>query len=98
MMPAALAASRIHRNPVRGKNILPSQLSGGVRILSFQGEGQVNIAQTRLQVLLVEKADPVDLLPEERFQLLRKHGHAILHALSVPDDNLVLIEIHILHP
>lgn len=43
-------------------------------------------------------AGTLKLLAQGRHQARRQHGHAILGALAIPDQDLVAFERHILHP
>ena len=96
MVASPSVAPRIHpRNPIGGKNILPSISREPLGYFRFQRIRQVNLPQTVTQILLMKDVNPFELLSEQRFQQLPATSSPGPSSLSIPDKNLILFKIHI---
>src|SRR5262245_15507788 len=81
-----------------GEAILPAPFLGGMRILSSQSMGQVDLAMPLRQVLLMQCLDPGQALLEQRDTYGGKGGEAVLVALARVDGQLLHLQIDVLAP
>jgi hypothetical protein len=66
-------------------------------VLSLQGMGQRHRSPTRLQILLMEAANSLEMLLERLALAPGQQRAAILSALAIPYCQLPTLEIQILH-
>src|SRR5262249_30768730 len=92
-----LAADRVPRQLVRGKDELPGELVRRARIFPAQSIGQLDRPATRNEVPPVELAYVVDLALHRLDQRRRALGDAVLRPLAAPNPELPVAEVHVLH-
>jgi hypothetical protein len=91
-----VAGSRIGGEPAGGEDPLPDPGSLCMRVLAFESVGQVDAAETLVEVLLVEALGSQQLVFEAGSQPSRKLGEAILGPFAIPDHDLELGKVHVL--
>ena len=76
---------------------MPAPLPIGMAVLSLQGMGQHHRSPTRLQILLMEAANSLEMLLQRLAQASGQQRAAILSAFAIPYCQLPPLEIQILH-
>ena len=89
--------TRVDRAMRGGKDILPRPFPIGVRILPCQRMGQIDAAETLAQIALVQKLHPIQLALQWIDKRFGQGRDAILLALAIADDQLLVLEINVLH-
>ena len=89
------AAARVHRQPPRGKDVLPDPLRAGVGIFVPQRKGQVHGAVPLRQGPFMQPLHALQVLLERCDDGLRQHGCAILHPFAITHDDQVLAKVHV---
>jgi len=90
------SAARIERASGSGKEVLPDQFTSSVGVFYFEGVGEVDFAETGLQVLFVEKPGALDLTAEVGEDGIGHGGDAVLFPFAIADSDGLVFEINIL--
>ncbi len=98
MMTPYFPGAGVGRKPFRGKHILPAPFFGCLRILSCEGRPKIDFSKALRQVLLVLRHDNFKMFFELLHISFGKDRHAVFLSFAVPDDNLLLGKINVLHP
>jgi len=97
MMTASLTRTWLTVGSRGGENPLPGPFAASHRQLSRQGVGQLDPACVLFEVALVLDTHPVEMGRQPRLQSARKNCGAVLRSLPVSDEDLMPLEIHVLH-
>jgi hypothetical protein len=89
MMATGDARTRVYGEIPGGQDILPAPFLGGIRILPSQSMGQVDLALTLSQVLLMQRLDPGQVVLEQRGERGGKGGEPVFVALARTDGQLL---------
>ena len=92
------ACAFFNESPRRGEHVLPAPFPLRVRILARQRARQLNAAGAILEILLVKLANAFEMLGQGGLKRPGEHRHSIDLTFSVPYDDLILSEVHILDP
>jgi len=79
------------------EDILPGEFTVGVRVFSFQGIRKVNRAKPFHQVEFVLDFHLSEMETQRFEQDLREHGNPVIFALAIPDDDLTICKVQVLH-
>ena len=92
------AGTRVGRAIDRREHELPAPLGSRIGILARQGMRQIGPAITFPQILLVQGPHPLQMQLQGRRQLAWQHGHPILLALAIANQDFQSSKLHILDP
>ena len=98
MVAADGPGARFRRPTARREEVLPAELSVGLRVFLGQGVGQVHPTEAVAQVGDVDGEDVVNLAAERLDQRGREDGRPVPLPLAVADDDARLVEVDILDP
>ena len=90
------SADRIDGHLTGRKNILPGELAVGRRIFSFEGIGKVDRAIALREVEVVLCFDLPEVQPQRLKQNVREQGEAVILALAIADNDLMIGKVEIL--
>ena len=79
-----------------GEDPLPAPLAVRIRVLSGQGARQRDLPQPTLQIGFVPLPYEQQVVPQSIGRRGRQHGHPILLALTIPDDDFTAAKVEIL--
>ena len=96
-MSSHLAGGRVGRPLRGGKDELPWPKPPCAGIFSCKRVGKRCFAESGLEILGMESMHGPEMLLQGRFQDPRQHGDALLFPLCIADDNVVVLEIDVLH-
>lgn len=99
MVTAHLAVcSGVGRQGAGGENVLPEPFMLSTGILLRQGMGQIDFAQTGLQIFLMQEANPLKVIFEQGNKSNRQGRRPVLVTLAGTDRDLFVPEIDVLDP
>lgn len=75
---------------------LPAGLPGGIEVFSGQGLGEVDFAETGLQVLMMEFFNLLDVSEQLLVEIPGQDGSPVLATLAASDEDKILAEINVL--
>ncbi len=87
--------TRIGREAVGGKDVLPAPFFVRVRVFARQGKGQIDGPVAFFQVTLMKLFDARQVGLERLAQLVREYSNPVFHSFPFAHDNLALIEIQV---
>ncbi len=96
VMPSDSAGSRVGTKVGRWKKVLPTPLSGGVRVFATQGFRQMHVAKTGGSVLLMTQSHGFEVTVKSVLQVARQRHDSMLAAFGVMNRQRALAEIQIL--
>src|SRR5215475_13129360 len=97
MMALDGAGSRVLREPVSRKHILPTPFPIGIGVFACQRMRQVHPPIAGGEVLLVKHPDTLQMVAHCRMENFRKQRNTILFPLPIAHAHLLQTEIDILH-
>ena len=80
------------------KDVLPAPIPVGVGIFAFQRVGQMNGAEAFSEVFLVFDLHFRQVQLQRFFERFRENGDAVLFALAIADEDLLVTKVDVLHP
>ena len=97
-MSASCAAAGVFGEGRAGENVLPDPFAMGVGVFHFEGVRKEHASVAGGQIILVDELDVAQMPFEGVDERVGQDGDAVLEALSIADDNLMLAEIQVLPP
>src|SRR5690606_15121747 len=98
MVPSTLARRGIGVVPLRGEQPLPGEFAGRARRLPGERARQLHRAGAPPEVAVMNLADACDLSGDFDTCDFGQHDSAVIPTLSVPNDDLASLEVHVFHP
>nr|WP_288090700.1 hypothetical protein [Roseiflexus sp.] len=89
------AGLRVFGEAACGKEVLPDEFAGGVRVFAGEGVGEVDFAESVAEVGLVDALDGLDLTLEVGDEGVGEDGDAVVFAFAVADDDLVVAKVDV---
>src|SRR5512147_599288 len=96
VMPARDAGTGVDREVTRGKDVLPTPLSAGLRILVGQRVRQIDLPVTLGQILIVQGLDFAEVVLKKGNQTDRKGGNPVFVSFAGTHRDLFQPEIYVL--
>jgi hypothetical protein len=92
-----VAGARVGRQPLGWKHTrsVPAPFGGSIGVFALQRIKQIHRAMPFVQVSLVQLLDALEMFLERRDEAIGQHRHAVLFALAVAHDDLMLGKIHV---
>src|SRR5439155_22255576 len=81
----------------RGENPLPHPRPSGIRVLPGESVGELHPSRPSAEIGLMLTMQPLQMRGERPSDSDRQHGAAVAAALASPDDDLVALEVDVLH-
>ena len=78
-----------------GEGVLPDPLFVGGGVFFFEGVGQVDRAESGIEVLLVKRFYFLEVLLEGGYDTLGEHGDTVVAAFAVVDDEGLVAEVEV---
>jgi hypothetical protein len=95
---ASRIASRVEADPPRRKHVLPGPFARSGTVFPLERVRQVDRAESRLEVAIVHATNLDEMLLQTTRQRSRQHRAAVLLPFAISHNDLVPLEVDILHP